>query len=574
MEQVEILGPALRDGAVGLLSLEERHVIWKVEDVRTWRPPVFELWLESAAEKKLLGLARFNSAGELCMYVCMYVCAGDISPAVGCAGHHFGEPQCLRVCDPASGKSRGRVTVAVHLHAQRAALVEDMQRCRGRTWFDGAGDEGGGGGGGGRVRAVQGGRRKGRGRGRVADPPQEQEEDDDGDGGGAVSDDSLDGRADLTRPDEAHDTETTEHRSGQAGAGAGDSAVPPSPDRDRDREVNILYVSLDGGCATLTPFPTLGCAVTYRLPAALSQCDGPGSEQQAEVLWWDALSPALNSSRRHLFRCPNPNPNLTQQQQQQDWTFAVYPTDDPDLHTGRPGSGREGEEGVPSGPVATATLTYAMWQPLLLPTGRPDPAPAELVLTAPLRLTDRSPLALLLPDTLSVRLTRRLEPVLLGKTGLGHLELRPGSPQPQEKQTEEEDCANLTQIKGGSVDLTSTALNDSVDLTSTALNDNVDLTSTTLNNSVDLTSTALNDSVDLTSTALNDSSVDLTRNLNHLSLAAVDLTDNDTPPQIGSVDLTFLQLQCAGSRLWPADGLFYFAAALLDQDDDRQVTLT
>lgn len=67
--QVEIPGQALRDGVVGLLSLEERHVIEQVQDVLQWRPPVFELWLESAAEKQLLGLARFNSSG---MYVCMY----------------------------------------------------------------------------------------------------------------------------------------------------------------------------------------------------------------------------------------------------------------------------------------------------------------------------------------------------------------------------------------------------------------------------------------------------------------------------------------------------------------------
>ena len=76
---MEVPHDALRHGhghghrEVPLLSLEERHITFHVEDVRTWRPPVFELWLEQAAEKQLLGLARFNSSGELCASVGMYV---------------------------------------------------------------------------------------------------------------------------------------------------------------------------------------------------------------------------------------------------------------------------------------------------------------------------------------------------------------------------------------------------------------------------------------------------------------------------------------------------------------------
>ena len=63
---MEISDQALRDGLVGLLSLEERHVIEQVQDILRWRPPVFELWLQSAAEKQLLGLA--NSVEEHSLY--------------------------------------------------------------------------------------------------------------------------------------------------------------------------------------------------------------------------------------------------------------------------------------------------------------------------------------------------------------------------------------------------------------------------------------------------------------------------------------------------------------------------
>ena len=354
-----------------------------------------------------------------------------------------------------------------------------------------------------------------------------------------MSDDSLDGQVDLTQ------------------RSLGDELVPAAvPRAKEDVEESpaastaarkVLYVSLDGTCSSSSAsagpaqFPTLGCAVTYRLPSALCDASESGREH---VLWWDSISRALNSSRRHLF-LPEPSATLTQEEKE-DWIFAVYLADDPDLPT----EPAPRKSDAPVVPAATATLTYPMWRSLLL-AGHPDPA--EIVLTAPLLCVEGNLPCGMLPDGLTLRLTHRIEPVLLSKTGLGQRN-------------------NEHPTQNDSVDLTHNAVNDSG-----TVNDSVDLTHTTKNNSVDLTNDVSSDSADLTQITVNDS--DLTRAAvnNSVSLdnqlvkaAAVNLTYDE--PSVGSVNLTFLQLRYAGGQRWAADGSFFFAAVLLDRDDDFQVT--
>ena len=464
------------------------------------------------------------------------------------------------MCDLASGKTRGRLTVAVHLHAQHAALVEDMQRCRGRSWFD----------------APAGNGSQGQGQGRVAVAPSDVDvergrgDDDDrgeGEDDGAVSDDSLDGQADLTQ-------RSLEDEPVPAAVPRAKEDVEESPAASTAAR-KVLYVSLDGTCSSSSAsagpaqFPTLGCAVTYRLPSALCDASESGREH---VLWWDSISRALNSSRRHLF-LPEPSATLTQEEKE-DWIFAVYLADDPDLPT----EPAPRKSDAPIVPAATATLTYPMWRSLLR-AGHPDPA--EIVLTAPLLRVDGNLPCGMLPDGLTLRLTHRIEPVLLSKTGLG---------QQNNEHPTQNDSVDLTHHAANdsgtvnySVDLTHTTKNDCVDLTHNAVNDNgtvndsVDLTRTTKNDSVDLTNDVSSDSADLTQITVNDSDLTCAAVNNSVSLdnqlvkaAAVNLTYDE--PSVGSVNLTFLQLRCAGGQRWAADGSFFFAAVLLDRDDDFQVT--
>ena len=409
-----------------LPSLSVDHHRIEEVDVHSWKPPIFEVWLEVTSSRWLLGLVRFADTQS------------------------FGEVLDLSICNAASGRKTGSIAVAVHMHSQRSALVEDMHRCWGKSRVLGSRDVS--------TRESEFHLKNFRQDSKTLqqnekatvdysskefieinslkniikdqnweDFPLQEEQDED-----AVSIDSLnrvsyvlDAAVSVLQSDSDDEQEkardplnvlpANNNFEGSLDCFIAAQVISESneeekvKDTEKALEVNIVDISVDCSCENIRDRNSnssfMGFWITYCLPLALTSSDkmidhGKVKGQSLQKLWWDSDSAALNSINRHIFELPEGEAaHDFISSKKVEWIFSVHANS----------SDGDGDEDFGK-PLAEGVITAEQWFELLTHGGTSAVINLSLKPLSSERL--KGPY---LPEILPLRICHRLEPIHLKK---------------------------------------------------------------------------------------------------------------------------------------------------------------